>query len=60
MIVVRLVVLVPFIAHLNTIEVAGFPGLVVTSPLGSGGCDFLFGGEYLLAFLDASRDFPLV
>ena len=59
-VVVRLVVLVPFIAHLHAVEVAWLPRLVVASPLRPGGRDFLFGREDLLAILDAPRDFPLI
>ena len=59
-IIMRLVVLVPFVAHLDTIEVTGLPGVIFASPLRFCGSDLFFASEYLLAFLNSSGYFSLV
>src|SRR5690242_876392 len=59
-VVVGLVVLVPFVAHLHTVEVARLSRLVGASPLRARGGDLFFGCEDLLAFFDAACDLAFV
>lgn len=59
-VVVRLVVLVPLVAHLHTIEIAGLPGLVRASPLWLRSRDLFFGREDFLALFYPACDLAFV
>ena len=60
-IVMSLIVFVPFIAHLDTIEVSGFAGSVLVGPLRFRlRRDFFFAGENLLVVLHPPCHLPLV
>ena len=60
-IIMCLVILVPFITHLYTIEIAWFPRPIFASPLWFRDRGYLFfASKNLLVFLDSSRDFPFI
>ena len=56
----RLVVLVPLVAHLHAVEVARLPWFVAARPLGPRGCEFLLGREDFLALFHSARNLALV
>ena len=61
MIVVRLIVLIPFITHLYTIKIPWFPGSIFASPLWFRDRGNLFlASKNLLVFLHSSSDFSFI
>lgn len=63
MVVMRLVVLVPFVAHLHAVEVTRFAGSVLLGPgggTGEWGWKRFFAGEDFFVFADAAGDFAFV
>lgn len=59
-VVMGLVVLVPFIAHLDAIEVEGAARLVSVGPGGGGKIEVFFGGEGLLVVVEAPSSLTFV
>jgi hypothetical protein len=59
-VIVGLVVLVPLVAHLHTVEVSGLPRLVRAGPLWLCTGDLFFGRKDLLALFDAARNLTFV
>lgn len=61
MVVMGLVVFVPFVTHLDTVEVSRFPGSMLSSPLGlRSRTDRLFASEYLLILADTLGELPFI
>lgn len=60
MIIMSLVIFIPVVAHLHTIEISRFSGSVLVCPLRLGRSDSFFAREYLLVLVDASSNLAII